>query len=415
MFRTNVQSTTAKFASILCFVLAAMLTQPAQAQTFTVLHEFTGEADGSYPDAGLTMDRAGNLYGTTYGDGYSNSSGSVFELTRTNGVWTFAPIYTFTGGNDGALPYAGVVIGPDGSLYGTTTAGGAYDNGTVFNLRPPPHFCSHVLCDWTETVLYSFQGGSDGSQPYGSVAFDQAGNIYGTTFAGGGPRGGDGTVYRLAPSGSGWTESVIYAFSNSDGANPLSGVTLDNAGNLYGTTVDGGAYGDGAVYELTYSAGSGWAESFLHSFNRTLGAGECFPYDDLIFDPSGNLYGAAAGGEGAIFKLTPSAGSWTYSLLYGYGGSEEACGARGNLAMDGAGNIYGTTYCDGAYAQGSVFKLRVGSIVTYTTLYSFTGGSDGYWPNSNVVFDANGNLYGTTYAGGPYGDGGYGGVWELTP
>jgi uncharacterized repeat protein (TIGR03803 family) len=401
------------FAVALLCALTAILTQPMQAQALTVLHYFTGGADGAYPDAGLTMDMAGNLYGTTFGDGYSNSNGSVYKLTHTNGGWVFAPLYTFRGGNDGGLPYAGVVFGPDGSLYGTTTAGGAHGQGTVFNLKPSPHFSPNIFAPWIETVLYSFQGGVDGSQPYGSVTFDPAGNIYGSTYAGG--SGGSGTVYKMIPSGDGhWTESVIYSFSNSDGWIPVSSLTLDNAGNLYGTTLEGGAYGAGTVYELTYSAGSGWAESFLYSFNSNHG-GVANPYVGLIFDPSGNLYGATADGAGGIFKLTPSDGSWTYSLLYGTGGGIEACGARGNLVMDGAGNLYGTTFCDGAYGQGSVFKLRLGSILTYTMVYSFTGDSDGYWPSSNVVFDASGKIYGTTFAGGPYGDGGYGVVWEITP
>lgn len=401
--------------ALACALLLFTL-QPAQAQTLTVLHNFTGGADGAYPDAGLTMDRAGNLYGTTFGNGYSNSNGSVYKLTQKNGHWTFARLYTFTGGSDGALPYAGVVFGPDGILYGTTTAGGAHGQGTVFKLQPPPHFTPNLLAPWTETVLYSFQGGTDGSAPYGAVTFDQAGNVYGTTYGGGGSGGGCGTVYQLTPSGGGhWTESVIYSFSNSDGCIPVSSLTLDNAGNLYGTTVAGGAHGVGTVYELSYSAGSGWTESFLHSFDNNAG-GENSPYVGLTFDQSGNLFGATADGEGGIFKLTPSGNTWTYSLLYGGGGGIEACGVRGNLVLDPQDKLYGTTYCDGEGGDGSVFKLiPVNGGWSYITVYSFTGGNGGYWPASDVVMDGSGNLYGTTFGGGPYGDGGYGLVWEITP
>ncbi len=414
----------AVFALALACVLVTIPAPSAQAQTLTVLHNFTGGVDGANPDAGLTMDRAGNLYGTTSGG--EDDSGSVFKLTHTNGRWTFALLYSFSSGENGYNPYAGVVVGSDGTLYGTTQYGGVHGWGTVFNLKPAPHVSPNLFAPWIESVLYSFQGGTDGTVPYGSVTFDQAGNIYGTTTAGGtGCFGvGCGTVYQLTHSGSGgWTESVLYAFSGSDGLMPLSGVTLDSAGNIYGTTWGGGVSGSGygTVYELTYSAGSGWAESFLYSFTAE---GVNTPYAGLIFDPSGNLYGATAGEAGGVFELTPFDGTWTYSLLDGGLAPGEpnpppgsACGARGNLVMDGAGNLYGTTFCDGAYGDGSVFKLTpMNGGWTYTTVYSFTGGNDGYWPASNVVIDANGNLYGTTVYGGQYGGYyGYGVVWEITP
>ncbi len=404
-------------AMALLFALSVVLTQSARAQTLTVLHNFTNGADGANPYAGLTIDGRGNLYGTTSGNG-----GTVYKLSHRNGGWTFAPLYHFFAGNGGNSPYAGVVIGPDGVLYGTTQYGGSgHGDGIVFKLTPPPHISPNLLAPWTETVLYSFQGGTDGNQPYGGVTFDQAGNIYGTTFLGGQGCFGDGcgTVYRLTPSGSGWTESVLYAFSGSDGMMPLSGVTVDNTGNLYGTTLQGGAFGDGTIYELTYSAGSGWAESFLQSFNSAFG-GLASPYAGLIFDSSGNLFGAAAEECGGVFELTPSNGTWTYSVLNGcpvdgpgVPPPGSACGPRGNLVVDGAGNLYGTTYCDGAYGQGSVFKLiHTNGFWSFMSVYSFTGGNDGQWPSSNVVIDASGNLYGTTSQGGAHG---YGVVWEITP
>ncbi len=196
MLKANRQSTSGKLASTLLVALAVMFSPSAHAQSYAVLHNFTGGADGGNPYSGLTMDGGGNLYGTTFGGG--NGNGTVYKVTHRNGSWTLATLYEFSGGNDGGGPFGAVVFGPNGSLYGTTSVGGAHGQGTVFNLTPPPHFCSHVSCDWTETVLYSFQGGSDGANPYGSVMFDQAGNIYGTTQYGGTNR--DGTVFELTPS-----------------------------------------------------------------------------------------------------------------------------------------------------------------------------------------------------------------------
>jgi uncharacterized repeat protein (TIGR03803 family) len=169
--------------------LTVALATAAQAQTFKVLHTFTGGADGGYPYAGLTMNRAGNLYGTAGGGGNTGGNcgntgcGTVFKLAHVGSGWVFTPIYSFTGGNDGSTPEAGVVFGPDGSLYGTTGYGGQYGNGIVFNLKPSPTACKAALCPWTEIVLYSFPAG-DSPLPLGDVVFDQVGNLYGSTFAG---------------------------------------------------------------------------------------------------------------------------------------------------------------------------------------------------------------------------------------
>jgi uncharacterized repeat protein (TIGR03803 family) len=394
-------------------LLAIAATPVAQAQTFHVLYTFTGGQDGGNPFAGLTLDKGGNLYGTAYGGG----NGTVYKLTHKGSGWTFNPLYSFTGSSDGGNPKARVIFGPNGTLYGTTYYGGAYDLGAVFNLRPSASACRTALCPWTETVLYSFEGSpSDGAHPgYGDLTFDQAGNLYGTTSYGGGY--GDGVVYELTPAGSGWTESVLYGFAGSDGAAPANGVIFDGSGNLYGTTVQGGLSGDGAVFQLAPSAGSGWTESLLYSFNN--GSDGSFPVAGLIFDHSGNLYGPTSdggtGGQGTVFELTPVNGSWTYSVLYSLiappGGFQ--CGPWGTLVMDGAGNLYGTTRCNGANNLGTVFKLTSsGSGWTYSSLHDFTGGDDGEYPYCNVILDANGNLYGTASAGGSGGDGV---VWEITP
>ena len=423
------------------FVLALGATHLLQAQTaeapapsFQVIHNFTGGVDGAEPTFGFTIDAAGNLYGTTFeGD---TGTGTAYKVAHKSTGWALTPLYVFTITENGVIPYSTLVIGRDGKLYGTTGFGGigpcfSYGHsgcGTVFSLQNPGSICHTTYCPWIENPLYKFSGGSDGSDPYGAtLVFDQAGNIYGTTFAGGRGTcsGGCGVVYKLTPAGSGWTESVLYAFNGgTDGASPWGGVTLDQAGNLYGTTSGGGAFGGGTVYELSPS-GSGWTERILHNFQLSQTDGNT-PYAGLIFDRSGNLYGATqyggSGGGGTAFELSPSGGSWTYTVIYGFVGSGggRAKGPVANLAMDSAGNLYGTTLGDGVNRFGSIFKLtNSGGSWTYTSLHDFTNGVDGGSPRSNVVFDAAGNLYGTASTGGTGNPqtcvGSCGVVWEITP
>jgi uncharacterized repeat protein (TIGR03803 family) len=415
---------------IFVFLFLTLIAQPAQAQTYRVIYNFTGGQDGADPRAGLTIDRAGNLYGTAYGTAYLGAgAGTVYQLKRNGSSWTFNSLYSFTGGSDGGNPLARVILGPYGALYGTTPFGGnpsCHDPlgcGTVFKLRPSPTACKTLPCPWTETVLHTFLGSDDGSTPgFGDLLFDQTGNIYGTT-SGGGAYGG-GTVYELTPSGGGWTESVLYSFGGgSDGNTPWGGVILDNAGNLYGTTGAGGLSNAGTVFQLVHSMR--WTENILRSFAYGSDGGD-HPFAGLIIDQSGNLYGATqeggSGSGGTVFELSPSGGGWTFSLLYSIRGGGINCGPSGSLVMDGAGNLYGTTVCDGRYGYGSVFKLTPSRPYwTYTSLHDFCAGgppcSDGTGPISNVVFDANGNLYGTAEAGGSGTacQGGCGIVWEITP
>jgi uncharacterized repeat protein (TIGR03803 family) len=399
--------------------------QCAQAQTFTVIHSFTPGGDGSSP-IGLTVDRAGTFYGMAESGGASGL-GTVFRLTHQPSGWVLTPLYNFIGGSDGAHPSAstGVVIGPNGSLYGTTFYGGGsscggLSCGTVFNLRPSPHTSPRVLGGWTETVLYRFAGGSDGANPTGDLIFDQAGNLYGTTYGGGGscPADGCGTVYELKPSGGGgWTETVLYGFTGgSDGRFPEGGAIFDKVGNLYGTTNDAGAY-SGSIFQLSPSE-SGWTKTVLHNFQA--GSDGAFPVGGLIFDSSGDLYGTTASnglrGGGTLFELSPPGGIRTFSVLYSFicsSGCVNGPGPQASLFMDPAGNLYGTTSQDGTHGYGSVFKLTPGAVGwTYTSLHDFTGGSDGGYPYSNVVLGANGNLYGTASQGGTQG---YGVVWEIMP
>ncbi len=402
-----------RWALMLMSLVTLLIACEAQAQTFTVLHTFSGQGDGSSPVAGLTMDRAGILYGTTSGVLIGGGNGTVFKLSRSGSAWILRTLYTFQGGMDGAEPQARVVFGPDGMLYGTTTYGGL-GFGTVFSLRPPARVCVSIQCPWTETVLYRFTGGSDAAYPgYGDLTFDAAGNIYGTTTSGGtgecrgyGP--GCGVVFKLSRSGGGWTESVLHALNGlTDGAYPFSGVIFDSAGNLYGTTL-------GNVYELAHS-GSVWTETVLYTF-RGQGDGT-LAYGGLIFDQQGNLYGTTYEGGGpnggsAVYELQHAGGNWTYQLLAALG-----TGATDTPTMDASGNLYGTIGGEFGPNFGLVFKLSPGSNGwTYTYLFDFGGApfGDGFSPVGGVVLDASGNLYGTTFEGGDPNCGeGCGVVWEV--
>jgi uncharacterized repeat protein (TIGR03803 family) len=387
-------------ASAFVLALAAFALPTAQAQTFSVVYSFTGGSDGGGPLNGFTVDSAGNLYGTTNSGGTSNY-GVVFKMTSA-GVETV--LHTFTGGTDGANPAGGLIRDKSGNLYGATTAGGASGAGTVYE----------VTATGVESVLYSFTGKNDGSDPEATLAIDSAGNLYGTTVAGG--VYSNGVVFRLSPpkkTGGRWMQTVLYSFgTGTDGAVPVAGVTLGATGNVFGTTSAGGTYGYGTVFELTRS-GLTWTETILHNFAN--GDDGSVVYAGLIADKSGNLYGAATqggnGGGGTIFELTPSSGTYTFNVLYsvpGWGIS----GSFRDLMLSAAGVIYGTTHCDGNNNAGTVWELTpsAGSW-NYTLLYTFTGGTDGLYSFSNLVLEK-GKLYGTTNEGGA---GNYGVVFEVTP
>ncbi len=397
------------FALAMLCALAMIATQPAQTQTFSVIHYFSGESDGENPIAGVTVAGAGKLAGTT-----SGGRGSVFKLTQNGASWTLDPLYDFTGDPTNG-PYAGVAVGPNGALYGTTTADGAYGAGSIFEVTPSPTACHTAICNWNQTVLHSFTGNlGDGERPlYGSVIFDHAGNMYGTAEEEGGFD--CGVVWKMAPSGSGWTESVIYNFSGgADGCNPSAGVTFDAAGNLYGTTFRGGIDGGGAVYQLTPSNG-GWAEHTLVGFTDSTGY---YSSAGLIADQSGNLYGTTElggpNGWGTVFELSPSNGGWNFSLVYGF----SKCGSYPGVTLGPDGNLYGVCVTGGANDDGWVFEMppNCNQTCTANDLHDFAG-ADGQYPQGQVVFDASGNLYSTTLQGGQgcSGSGGCGVVWEITP
>jgi uncharacterized repeat protein (TIGR03803 family) len=308
-------------------------------------------------------------------------------------------LYSFTGGADGSNPYGALVEDAAGNLYGTAVEGGAKGVGTVFELAP----------DGTETVLWSFSG-ADGSYPEAGLVMDKTGNLYGTTSDGG--AGSKGTVFKVAPGG---TETVLWSFSGgADGSDPMAGMIIDKKGNLYGTTVFGGANGDGTVFEVA----PGGAETVLYSFAD--GANGTFPMAGLLMDKKGSLYGTTneggtgtgcgSGGCGVVFKLAPHRKSWTQTVLHSFAGGTDGAFPTSDLIEDNSGNLYGTTYTGGgSLGDGIVFEVAADG--TETVLWTFTG-ANGAAPEAGLIMDKKGKLYGTTLMGGANG---YGAVFQLAP
>jgi uncharacterized repeat protein (TIGR03803 family) len=390
------------------------------ASTEKVLYSFHGTPDASIPTSNLISDDAGNLYGTTARGGISDGSygtGTVFKLSPASGHWRETILYKFSGGSDGKYPSSGLVRDSNGNLYGTTSQGGSSSCGcgVVFEVDP----------SGTETVLYSFTQ-TDGEYPSGGLIFDAHGDLFGTTSNGG--TYGNGAVFELIPKSDGtWTEQVLYSFidNSGDGANPDSGVVMDNAGNLYGTTESGGNNpGDGIVFELKHS-GSGWKESILYSF--TGGADGGRPFAGLAIH-DGNLYGttiSGGSGAGAVFELQPGSTGWTETVIYAFKGHPDGANPEAGVIFDKSGNLYGTTYSGGwrycFIGCGTIFKLtpKSGGGWQETVLYHFNGRGvgDGENPEAGLLQDAKGHLYGTAPVGGgakacPFG---CGVVFDLSP
>jgi uncharacterized repeat protein (TIGR03803 family) len=378
------------------------------------LYNFAGGSDPKLPYAGLVFDKAGNLYGTSELGGTDNQ-GTVFEISsNSNGTWTETVLYNFTGGADGGQPYGSLVFDTAGNLYGTTNFGGSSNCsqgcGTVFELTPGSG-------GWAESVLYTFTGGSDGREPSARLLLDASGNLYSTTMYGGNIGSacstGCGTIFKLTHGSNGWTESVLYAFEGgADGASPYDGLAFDATGNLYGTAYSGGT-GSGSVFKLAPGS-SGWTETVLHTF--TGGSDGKYPYGDLILSAAGNLYGTAyqgGGGYGVVFQLSPnSKGGWRERVLHSFGNAPAGNPVAG-LVIDSAGNLYGTTMLGtsesscGNSGCGSLFRLTptAGGAYSYKIIHDFGSGTDGYHPSGDLILDSSDNLYGTTQAGGAEGSG----------
>jgi uncharacterized repeat protein (TIGR03803 family) len=384
-------------------VLVAGMTAFSHGSNQTTLHNFTAGKDGANPVGDLLLDPAkGFLFGTTNQGGGSGACakgcGTVFAI-RPDGTG-YRVVYHFLGGTDGANPQAGLVMDASGNLYGTTFNGGAHNRGSVFKLTATGggHF--------TESILFSFAGGAAGAHPKSTLVLDSLGNLYGTTFSGG--AGGKGIVFRVAPAG---TETVLFAFSGANGASPRAGVAFDASGNLWGTTAVGGVINKGTVFRLSPS-GANWIQSFLYSFGGTDGAN---PFSAVTIDAAGNVFGTTkAGGSptcaftavgcGVVFELQPSGGSFAESVLYNFGGDFDGAAPIGalTLALDLAGNqyLYGTASQAGtvggtcpAAGCGVVFELcGVGSscqsgmqLWTEYTLFDFAGTVGGRTPSANVI------------------------------
>jgi uncharacterized repeat protein (TIGR03803 family) len=361
----------------------------AETQNFSVLHDFAGGSDGAIPYApfaGLIRDAEGNLYGTTSTDGSGYSAGTVFKIDASGNETV---LYRFGGvpANDGASPESPLLRDGAGNLYGTTYYGGVNsNNGTVFKIDPTGH----------ETILYTFQGGSDGAHPMGNLARDSAGNLYGVT-QNGGPSGcttlgnGCGTVFQMDQFGH---EFVRYAFTgtNGDGAYPEGGVIRDASGNLYGTTYEGGA-GLGTIFKI----GANNAETILHTFSGSDGR---YPESVLLADAAGNLYGTAtyggAGNHGDVYELQADG---SFSILYSFKDKMDGGLPESGLIADKVGNLYGTSTYGGSgctFGCGVVYRVNP---AREQVLFRFAG-SGVATPASTLVGDAEGNLYGVTQSGG---------------
>jgi uncharacterized repeat protein (TIGR03803 family) len=388
----------------------------SSAQTYQVIHTFSGPGDGWYPHSGLTIDTAGNIYGTTSYGGPAKF-GLVYRLSPRNSGWVLRPLDQFPTSYYGKKPEGGLVRDASGALYGTTQYGGT-GGGLVYKLAPTPSILSAVISPWTETILHRFTGEVDGRWPYGPLVFDSAGNLFGTTSSG---ALGYGTVYQLTPSGSGWTLNAIYSFAGgSDGSGPAYNLLVDTTGNIYGTTLGGGEYGCGTVFELS-PVGEAWIETVLHSFS---GHG-CGPIEGLIMDEAGGLYGATfmfdntdSTFHATVYHLSKDNGNWTFGVI-----SEPSVEnpsylcypepVTGTLAMDAAGNLYGTMQAAGAYGFGSIFKLtRSNDTWTYSSLHDFNYDTEQIVDVcTGVVLNVDGTIYGTA-EGGVHGGGV---VWKVAP
>jgi len=435
------------FPIVLVVTLATltMIAPAIDAQTQKVLHTFTGNWDGSYPQGSLIFDSAGNLYGSTNAGGgvpicpgEGSGCGVVFELSPTStGAWKETALFRFASSATGAAPQGSLLFDSAGNLYGLTPEGGGSSLcggdvngcGIAYELSPNSSGGS-----WTQSILEVFNEGPEGALPLAGFIADAAGNLYSTA---GLSNFGGGNVFEISKTSSGWQFNVLYNFTaGADGGAPEANLVFDAAGNLYGTTVVGGnlagcfGSGCGVVFELSPTASGTWTEKVLHAFSGGRDGGQ--PVGALIFDAAGNLYGTASnsagtacfgGGCGLVFELSPtSTGAWTEKVLHTFTGAGDGAVPMAGVIRDSAGNLYGTTVaggnltgvCAGNGGCGVVFKLSPTSTGNWseTVLHRFSGGRDGSEPFSGLTFDASGNLYGSTYYGGAAG---FGVIFETTP
>ena len=390
----------AAFSVILISLTSALATTRER-----ILYTFQGVPDGANPAAPLVADAKGNFYGTA-ANGCAYNYGCVFELSHTVGIWTVAVLHSFSG-PDGATPSASVILDAAGNIFGTTALGGDFNSGTAFKLTPS------TSGPWTETVIHSFGSGTDGYQP-SELILSSTGDLYGITQFGGtassGPNNG-GTVYRLTYAANEYTETLLYSFPGDflgpNGDLPFGGLAIDHAGNLYGVTQAGGAAGKGAVFVLARAADGSFTERIIHSFHLTDGD---LPNSTPVFDSAGNLYGTTyfggnanlcpSEGCGVIYQLKKNSdGSWSEIVLRALQ-KEDGWEAVGPVVFDRAGNLYAAAQAGGAYSWGTILKLTPRSAPwSETIVHNFTNNPDGASP-SGILVDSSGSIFGTTGAGG---------------
>lgn len=396
-------------ASILFTVFVA-LTTIASAQQLTVLHTFNS-TDGQFPNGGLVHASDGNLYGTTSSGG-AHGFGTVFKITPSG---KFTSIYNFAGGvNDGAYPMSSVIRDSAGNIYGTTQSGGPADNlgGVVFK----------ITSSGSESVLYTFTGGADGGNPEADLIRDNSGNLYGTTAGGGdtncngSPFTGCGVVFKLDPAGN---ETVLHTFEGgSDGATPWGGLVMDSSGNLYGTTASAGRYNAGQIFKINRSG----RKTAVHDFDPGLNMDGSTPRTGLTFAAGGILYGVAANGGdlstswcstlgcGTVFKVDTHNVVTTIHSFEGPPSDGDV--PSGPVARDAAGNLYGVTADGGEnFDAGVVYKLDPSG--NETILHNFTQGNDGWEPSGRLYVNSSGTVFGAaSLSSGPDG---YGVIFKITP
>jgi uncharacterized repeat protein (TIGR03803 family) len=420
----------------LYFSVLLALTMPGSAASFKVIYTFqsSGSQDAALPEGQLIRDAKGDLYGTTVAGG-AYGGGTVFELSpNADGTWSETILYSFTDGSDGGLPVAGLVFDDDGNLYGAAQQGGTFNHrcpggcGVIFELSPSEG-------GWTYILLHTFSGSGDGAGPAGTPVLDAKGNLYGTTggggFFGNQCNGGCGVAFELVRS-AGWGEKILHTFLNypQDGAWPAGGLVFDANENAFGTTVIGGLGGggngaSGTVYELTPTTKGPWTETILHSFCSQFFCADGNGPTGAPVLQNGGIFGATfnggtVGAYGTVFNLVDTANGW-HMREFSFDGTDGQVPIAPVVVRNG--KIYGVTQQGGIvngacslypYGNGVVYELvSQGSALTENVLYSFTGGSDGCGPSAGLVADPAGNLYGTTLQGG--GSNNAGVVFEITP
>jgi len=405
-------------ARLVVLAVSLILSGTVWASSESVIYNFnslSGGTDGYYPYSGLVADAKGNLYGTTFNGGNSSSYGVAYELTFSGGTWSETVLHTFAGGTtDGEYPDSPLTFDKSGNLYGITYQGGTYGYGTVFELTKSGS-------GWAESVIYSFSGyPKDGAYPYGgTLVFDASGNLYGTTYYGG--KDNAGTVFQMKQSKGKWTEKVIHSFTGGNsGANPVGGLTVGKDGYFYGTTEYGGAtYNVGTVYSLFESRGV-WVGQLIYAFPG--GGNGAYPLSGLAMDSAGNLYGTTYQGGtdnlGTVYKLKAGKNNkFSQSVLYSFTGGDtdgDYPYYNDGVVLDSKGNIYGATYEGGSQdSAGTVYELKLSkNKYKESVLHALAGGStDGCYPRAQVIL-LKGNVYGTAVQCGSHG----GGVaFEVTP